>query len=83
MEDKTFFNGRWKVVEEIGRGTTGTVYKAVNSRGGVSSYSAIKEILLPKDKKEIQSFITALRNYGNNLIKQAEKIEICVNKVGL
>ena len=36
-----------------------------------------------KDKKEIKSFITALRNYGNNLIKQAEKIEICVNKVGL
>ena len=53
MEDKTFFNGRWKVVEEIGQGTTGTVYKAVNSRGGVNSYSAIKEILLPKEKKEI------------------------------
>ena len=53
MKGKTFFNGRWKVVEEIGKGTTGTVYKAVNNRGGVESYSAIKEILLPKDKKEI------------------------------
>ena len=53
MEEKTFFNGRWKVVEEIGKGTTGTVYKVVNSRGGVTSYSAIKEILLPKEKKEI------------------------------
>ena len=53
MKEKTFFNGRWKVIEEIGKGTTGTVYKAVNNRGGVSSYSAIKEILLPKDKKEI------------------------------
>ena len=53
MKEKSFFNGRWKVVEEIGQGTTGTVYKAVNSRGGVNSYSAIKEILLPKEKKEI------------------------------
>ena len=53
MEEKTFFNGRWKVVEEIGKGTTGTVYKVLNSRGGVNSYAAIKEILLPKEKKEI------------------------------
>ena len=53
MEDKTFFNGRWKVVEEIGKGTTGTVYKVLNSRGGVNSYAAIKEILLPKEQKEI------------------------------
>ena len=53
MEEKSFFNGRWKVVEEIGQGTTGTVYKVLNSRGGVNSYAAIKEILLPKEKKEI------------------------------
>ena len=53
MEKKTFFNGRWVVEEEIGSGTTGTVYKVINSKGGVKSYSAIKEILLPKTKKEI------------------------------
>ena len=53
MEEKTFFHGRWKVVEEIGKGSTGTVYKVINSKGGVNSYSAIKEILLPKDKNEL------------------------------
>ena len=35
------------------------------------------------EKKQIKNFIVALRSYGNSLINQTTKIELCAKKVEL
>lgn len=45
----------WKVVEEIGGGSYGTVYKAVRQDHNLTSYAAIKVISIPKSTSEIDS----------------------------
>ena len=54
------YKDEWTIIEKIGTGATGDVYKAVNKNG---EYSAIKHISLPKDNKEIEELIK------NNIIK--------------
>lgn len=44
----------WTIENEIGEGSLGIVYKAVNNTGNVS---AIKHISLPRDYKEVESLI--------------------------
>lgn|GEM_PF-6570099 len=48
------YKDEWTILEKIGTGATGDVYKAVNKDG---EYSAIKHISLPKDDKEIDELI--------------------------
>lgn len=36
-----------------------------------------------KDKKQFKDFITTLRSYGNSLLSQSEKIELCAKRVKL
>ena len=43
----------WEIIEEIGRGAYGTVYKAVRHDPGKDTYSAIKVINIPNDKSEL------------------------------
>ena len=53
----------WRVVEEIGSGAYGTVYKAVRQDHNLVSYSAIKVISIPKSASEVE----ALRAEGMNI----------------
>lgn len=45
----------WQVVEEIGKGSYGTVYKAVRHEMSVTSFSAIKIISIPQNEAEVTS----------------------------
>lgn len=45
----------WRCVEVIGKGSYGTVYKAVRNDHNVESYSAVKVITVPSDKSEMDS----------------------------
>ena len=50
---KEFFSGAWKELESIGEGSYGKVYKAKKEEFGIISYSAIKQIEIPKNASEI------------------------------
>ena len=42
----------WKILEEIGRGSFGTVYSAFDS--GLGRPMAVKQVLIPKDTREMK-----------------------------
>ena len=44
--------GNWEIVEEIGVGAFGTVYKIAKEEFGKTYYSAMKVIRIPHDKSE-------------------------------
>ena len=45
----------WKIEEELGKGSFGTVYKAIRNDNNVKSYAAIKVINIPTDRSEVES----------------------------
>jgi len=45
----------WEVEEQLGKGSYGTVYKAVRRDNHIQSYAAIKVISIPTDSSEIDS----------------------------
>ena len=45
----------WTAEKQLGKGSYGTVYKAVRRDHNVESYSAIKVIAIPSDPSEIDS----------------------------
>ena len=49
----------WQIVECIGRGSSGTVYKAVRNDLNHASFSAIKVLQVPQDEFERSSFCKA------------------------
>jgi len=64
----------WRVVEQIGEGSFGTVYKAVREDHGVTSYSAIKVISIPQSDAELSSIrsegldASATRTYFKGIV---------------
>lgn len=45
----------WEVEEQLGKGSYGTVYKAVRKDSNIQSYAAIKVISIPTDSSEVDS----------------------------
>jgi len=45
----------WQVEEQLGKGSYGTVYKAVRRDNHIQSYAAIKVISIPSDSAEVES----------------------------
>lgn len=66
----------WKIVEKIGEGSFGRVYKAQRTEKGRSFYSAIKIITIPANKSELNSVQSetgdekSLRQYFEGLVEE-------------
>jgi serine/threonine-protein kinase len=66
----------WKIVEKIGEGSFGKVYKAKRTVNGQTSYSAIKVITIPDSQSELESIRAeaaddqAVRAYFQGLVDE-------------
>ena len=66
----------WKIVEKIGEGSFGKVYKAQRSERGKFFYSAIKVINIPGSQSELNSVCSeagddqSVREYFRNLVEE-------------
>ena len=66
----------WKIIEKIGEGSFGKVYKAQRTERGKSFYSAIKIINIPGSQSELNSVRAetgddqAARQYFQNLVEE-------------
>lgn len=64
----------WRIVDKIGEGSTGEVYKAVKNNGNANVYSAIKYISFPKTTGDIDELIRLglikSRNEANDYYKK-------------
>ena len=66
----------WKIIEKIGEGSFGKVYKAQRTERGKSFYSAIKIINIPGSQSELNSVRSetgddqAARQYFQNLVEE-------------
>lgn len=66
----------WRIIEKIGEGSFGKVYKAQRTERGRSFYSAIKIITIPGSKSELNSIRSetgdenSARNYFQNLVEE-------------
>ena len=47
--------GKWQIIEEIGSGSFGTVYKIKREDAVMTTYSALKVIRVPQNKSEIKT----------------------------
>ena len=72
----------WKIVEKIGEGSFGQVYKAQRTERGKSVYSASKIINIPGSPRELNSVRSetgtdqAAREYFQNLVEE------CIQEIG-
>lgn len=66
----------WRIIEKIGEGSFGKVYKAQRTERGRSFYSAIKIITIPGSKSELNSVRSetldenSTREYFQNLVEE-------------
>jgi serine/threonine-protein kinase len=66
----------WKIIEKIGEGSFGKVYKAQRTEKGHSFYSAIKIITIPASKSELNSVRSetgdeqSTREYFENIVEE-------------
>ena len=64
----------WEIEKQLGKGSFGSVYKAVRRDHGVESYAAIKVISIPSDASEIDSLrsegldMNATRTYLQGIV---------------
>lgn len=71
----------WKIVEKIGEGSCGKVYKAERKVNGETFYSAIKVVTIPTSQSELESIRAearddqAVRTYFKGLVEE------CTNEV--
>lgn len=73
----------WKIIEKIGEGSFGKVYKAQRTERGKSFYSAIKIINIPGSQSELNSVRSetgddqAARQYFQNLVEE------CIQEISI
>ena len=57
-ETGTLVFGDWKITEEIGSGSYGTVYKIEKTEYGITADAALKVIRIPKNQSEIRDILS-------------------------
>ena len=72
----------WNIVEELGSGSYGTVYKAVRTVCGTDFTSAIKVITISADQKEIQTLLAGNPDSGTDLsLWWRGFLKDCINEI--
>ena len=79
----------WKVVDQIGEGSFGKVYKVVREEHGITDYAAIKVISIPQSDAEITSLraegldATGTRSYFEGIVTDfVNEIKLMVSMKG-
>lgn len=71
----------WKIIEKLGEGSFGRVYRAVREERGTAFYSAIKVITIPQSESEISSMMSdgmdkeSTRSYYQGIVDD------CINEI--
>lgn len=71
----------WQLVEKIGEGSFGKVYKAKRTERGRSFYSAIKIISIPGSKGELDSVRSEMNNEQSTREYFRNLVEDCVQEI--
>ena len=71
----------WKLVEKIGEGSFGKVYKAKRTERGRSFYSAIKIISIPASKGELDSVRSEMNNEQSTREYFRNLVEDCIQEI--
>ncbi|MBQ0000607.1 MAG: serine/threonine protein kinase [Clostridiales bacterium] len=73
----------WEIVEKIGEGSFGKVYKAKQVKEGKTRYSAIKIISIPASQSELDSIRSEIRNESEVRAYFRELVDDCVEEVAM
>lgn len=71
----------WELIEKIGEGSFGKVYKAKRTERGRSFYSAIKIISIPASKGELDSVRSEMKNEQSTREYFRNLVEDCIQEI--
>lgn len=71
----------WELIEKIGEGSFGKVYKAKRTERGRSFYSAIKIISIPASKGELDSVRSEMNNEQSTREYFRNLVEVCIQEI--
>lgn len=71
----------WELIEKIGEGSFGKVYKAKRTERGRSFYSAIKIISIPASKGELDSVRSEMNNEQSTREYFRKLVEDCIQEI--
>ena len=71
----------WELIEKIGEGSFGKVYKAKRTERGRSFYSAIKIISIPASKGELDSVRSEMNNEQSTMEYFRNLVEDCIQEI--
>ncbi len=71
----------WELIEKIGEGSFGKVYKAKRTERGRSFYSAIKIISIPASKGELDSIRSEMNNEQSTREYFRNLVEDCIQEI--
>lgn len=71
----------WELIEKIGEGSFGKVYKAKRTERGRSFYSAIKIISIPASKGELDSVCSEMNNEQSTREYFRNLVEDCIQEI--
>lgn len=71
----------WELIEKIGEGSFGKVYKAKRTERGRSFYSAIKIISIPSSKGELDSVRSEMNNEQSTREYFRNLVEDCIQEI--
>lgn len=71
----------WELIEKIGEGSFGKVYKAKRTERGRSFYSAIKIISIPASKGEVDSVRSEMNNEQSTREYFRNLVEDCIQEI--